>query len=604
MDTTRRWPKHRSFLVAGMAAALLTSATIVAMVRSGVIQHADAVTAPAAGQGDTSALDSALTTPTIRTAAVKATVTPAVTPAPTPIGVKTVAPTRLLDTRATARVTRGSVATVVVAGQGGVPATGAKAGVLTITAVRPSAAGFVSAVPCGAAFGTSNLNVVAGETIANTVVVGLGAKGDVCITSSTDTDLLVDVIGYAVAGGSTFRATPPTRVTDSRTTGTRVAAGTIYPIHVGGVGGVPATGATAVAASVTVTDPAAAGFVTVMSCGGGVPTASNVNVLRGETRANSVIAPVDATGQMCLFTSAAAHIIVDVAGWFGSSGDELRASDPLRLLDSRLAGGPRVAAGATVKVYAGTGAKGTVLNVTATDTMSAGYLTAWPCDQGRPATSSVGFVAGQTIADAVVTGVAADGTVCIFASAAAHIVVDRTATFAPAGTPIAVASGSAVTDWALGQIGDVYAAMNPYRFGASKYGKAWDCPTGQASCDKVDTQGITRTAPTGSFVYDCSGLVVAAWLQSGIDLVKANASWTVPMMDLLPRVSRAQARPGDLVMFQFDPSLGESADHVGLYLSDTEMVHAGTCAGASASQVCRTGINWAKVVAILRPIGA
>jgi cell wall-associated NlpC family hydrolase len=37
--------------------------------------------------------------------------------------------------------------------------------------------------------------------------------------------------------------------------------------------------------------------------------------------------------------------------------------------------------------------------------------------------------------------------------------------------------------------------------------------------------GVARTVPVGSYVYDCSGLVVAAWLRGGVDLVKRNAGW-------------------------------------------------------------------------------
>jgi cell wall-associated NlpC family hydrolase len=603
----RRATGKRALIALAVIGALAAVPAVISRVGAHASGPARAATAAPAGpvadlgmgQRDTSALDDS---PAVVTAGVARAASSTTTPAAT-VGITSVTPTRVLDTRATGRAARNAVTDVVIAGRASVPAIGAKAVVLTLTAVRPAAAGFVAAVPCGAPFGTSSVNVEAGQVVANSVVVGLGAQGDVCLTSSVDTDLLVDVVGYAAAGGARYHTASLSRVLDTRTAGAPAAAGSIVSVPVTGAAGLPATGVVAAAVSVTVTGPVTPGFVTVLSCGSAVPAASSLNFLARETRADSTVAPVDASGHVCLYTSAAVHLVVDVTGWFGATGDELRASDPVRALDTRVGGAPRVGAGATTKVLAGVGAHGVVLNVTATGAAAAGYLTVWACDQARPATSAVGYQAGDTVADAVFAPVAADGTVCIYTSAPAHIVVDRTATFAPAGAPIPVTTTSAVTNWALTQTGDVYAAMNPYRFGASKYGKAWDCPAGQTSCSKVDTQGIARSAPSGSFVYDCSGLVVAAWLQAGVDLVKANASWTVPMMDHLPRVTRAEARPGDLVMFQFDPSLGQSADHVGLYLSDTEMVHAGTCPGSSTSMVCRTSINWSKVVAVLRPTG-
>ena len=192
------------------------------------------------------------------------------------------------------------------------------------------------------------------------------------------------------------------------------------------------------------------------------------------------------------------------------------------------------------------------------------------------------------------------GYVCLSASTRTQLIVDRMAVLGMAGTGGLDSTGNLATDWALTQTGAVYAAMNPYRFGDSKYGKAWDCATGETSCSKVDTQGKTRTSAAGSFVYDCSGLVVAAWLRAGVDLVKLGASWTEPMLSTLPKVTRETAQVGDLIMFDFDPADSDPVDHVGLYLSPTEMVHAGTCPGG-VSAVCRTTINWKNAVAVLRP---
>ena len=57
--------------------------------------------------------------------------------------------------------------------------------------------------------------------------------------------------------------------------------------------------------NVTVTDPTAAGFITVYPCGIDTPLASNLNYKDGGTVANAVIAKVGNDGKVCLFNSAA-----------------------------------------------------------------------------------------------------------------------------------------------------------------------------------------------------------------------------------------------------------------------------------------------------------
>ena len=51
------------------------------------------------------------------------------------------------------------------------------------------------------------------------------------------------------------------------------------------------------------------------------------------------------------------------------------------------------------------GATAVALNVTATDALSDGYVTAWSCDQARPATSNLNFVPGRAIPNMVVVRV-------------------------------------------------------------------------------------------------------------------------------------------------------------------------------------------------------
>src|ERR1700680_2661600 len=103
-----------------------------------------------------------------------------------------VSPVRVMDTRnGTGGVTGpvGAAATVslAVAGKAGVPA-GVTAVVLNVTVTSPTASSFVSVFPDGTARPTtSNLDFVAGQTIANLVVVPVGSDGKVDFYNSGGT---------------------------------------------------------------------------------------------------------------------------------------------------------------------------------------------------------------------------------------------------------------------------------------------------------------------------------------------------------------------------------------------------------------------------------
>ena len=69
-------------------------------------------------------------------------------------------------------------------------------------------------------------------------------------------------------------------------------------------------------------------------------------------------------------------------------------------------------------------ADGVMLNVTAVGAGSAGFLTVWPCGSTQPLASNVNYNAGDTVPNAVLSKVGANGNVCIFTLAAVDLVVD------------------------------------------------------------------------------------------------------------------------------------------------------------------------------------
>jgi len=72
-----------------------------------------------------------------------------------------------------------------------------------------------------------------------------------------------------------------------------------------------------------------------------------------------------------------------------------------------------------------------VLNVTVTDPQASGFVTVYPCGSERPNASSLNYVAGATVANAVVVKVGDGGQVCLFSQAATDLIADVNGYFSP-----------------------------------------------------------------------------------------------------------------------------------------------------------------------------
>ena len=341
-----------------------------------------------------------------------------------------------------------NVLSLRVTGVGGVPVGGVGAVSLNVTVVGPSDAGFVTVYPCGQRPLASNLNYLAGQTVPNAVITPVSADGNICLYSSADTYILADINGWFATGAGLTPVTP-TRLFDTRP---GEAQGAVpvgqqpygdLQVHITGVAGIPTSGVGAVSLNVTVVGPSDAGFVTVYPCGQR-PLASNLNYLAGQTVPNAVITPVSADGNICLYSSAGAYLLADINGWF-ATGTGLTALMPARLFDTR----PAQTQGAMVvdqqsygdlQVHitgvAGiptSGVAAVSLNVTVIGPSTAGFVTVYPCGQ-RPLASNLNYTIGQTVPNAVITPVSADGNICLYSSATAYLLADINGWFASSPT--------------------------------------------------------------------------------------------------------------------------------------------------------------------------
>ena len=80
-------------------------------------------------------------------------------------------------------------------------------------------------------------------------------------------------------------------------------------------------------------DPVAPGFVTVYPCGAR-ELVSSVNYVAGQTVANAVIAPLSASGTICIFSSSPTDVVGDLNGWF-PTGVIFTPIGPKRVFDTR-----------------------------------------------------------------------------------------------------------------------------------------------------------------------------------------------------------------------------------------------------------------------------
>ncbi len=365
-------------------------------------------------------------------------------------------PFRALDTRSSAPAGADGVVSFQVGGVSGIPAN-VSAVVFNLTVTEAQSFGYISAYASDAERpNASNVNFGAGQTVANSVTVPVGADGKVTLfnRSAGTTQLIVDVSGYYLSGvpnvPGAFGPLSPSRLLDTRDS-TPLGADSALTFQVGGVSGIP-TNASAVVFNLTVTEPQSFGFISAYASGVARPNASSINFGPGQTIPNSVTVPVGADGKVMLFnrSSGTTHLIADVSGYYLSGTPIVPGAfapmGPSRLLDTRSS----VPAGADGVVSFQVGGvsgipenvSAVMFNLTVTEPRSFGFISAYASGAGRPNASNVNFGGGQTVANTVTVPVGADGKVTLFnrSSGTTQLVADVSGYFMgklmPPKTPI------------------------------------------------------------------------------------------------------------------------------------------------------------------------
>ncbi len=388
------------------------------------------------------------------------------TPSPTMLGVAAeppagsrftpVAPVRLLDTRIGQGAPLAPAGPVgptqlQVTGTNGLPTTGVTAVVLNVTAVAPSGPGHLTVYPSGTSAPlASSLNFVAGQTTANQVTVATGSGGQVSFFSPfATTDVVADLVGwYGPGAQSAYSALNPTRILDTRdgTGGINgpMAGGQATVLRVTGHDGVPASGVTAVVMNVTVNEPTVDGYLTLFPTGSPVPLASNLNFAAGQTVANLVTVPVGSGGNVSIFASdGSVPTIADIAGYYSESGSLFFPVSPTRVLDTRngtggapgrvVPGEPRVIDPAGSMGIGFGGMTAVLLNITATQPITSGFITAYPASGNPPWVSTLNYDTDRTVPNAAAVRVAAGAVALANPFGATHLIADVAGFFAATG---------------------------------------------------------------------------------------------------------------------------------------------------------------------------
>jgi uncharacterized delta-60 repeat protein len=337
-------------------------------------------------------------------------------------GLVTGTPTRILDTRPGAKPKAGVITRV----NSGAPA-GTSSVLVNLTVTGADAAGYLTADACTTLDpnGQSNLNYQPGRDIANTSVVSLDTDGTFCIYSSATGHLIVDRQGTYQSDGAKLATVDPKRILDTRT-GSKPVANSITKITTGA----PA-GTSSVLVNLTVTGAEGAGYITADSCSAltpGLQTKSNANYQPGFDIANTAVVNTDPDGSFCIYTDQTTHLLADLQGTYqATSGKNLIKPPARRLIDTRT--GSKPVANSITKVATGApvGTSSVLVNLTMTGADAAGYITADKCSTlfpGPQTKSNANYQPGRDVANTAVINIDPDGSFCIYANEATHLLAD------------------------------------------------------------------------------------------------------------------------------------------------------------------------------------
>jgi N-acetylneuraminic acid mutarotase len=328
----------------------------------------------------------------------------------------------------------------------GIPAA-AVAYSLNVTVVPILSLGYLTIWPTGEAQPLVSTLNSDGRVKANATITPAGANGGVSVYASDATQFVLDIDGYFVPAGTSTSGLEFYPLTPCRVADTRNATGALGgPSLTGGVGrafpvkssacGIPST-AKAYSLNVTAVPHSSLGYLTAWPSGQAQPVVSTLNSSTGAVTANAALVPAGTSGDVSIFVSDDADVVLDVNGYFAppaTGGLSLYTVTPCRVLDTR--NGPGAFDGVlTVPVRTSTcappaAAQAYVLNGTVVPPSSLGYLTLWAAGGAQPYVSTLNASDGAVTSNMAIVPTA-NGSIDAFSTDSTNLILDLSGYFAP-----------------------------------------------------------------------------------------------------------------------------------------------------------------------------
>ncbi|MGH8969758.1 MAG: N-acetylmuramoyl-L-alanine amidase, partial [Actinomycetes bacterium] len=257
------------------------------------------------------------------------------------------------------------------------------------------------------------------------------------VTSPTTTASKV-----ALPGAVSFVPVTPARIYNTRASGRQpLGHNSRRDVKVLGVGGVPASGVSAVAVNVTATCPTSGSYLTVWPAGRTRPSAATLNLAGGTSRGAFTVAAVGGEGKVSIANSTGiTDLVVDVLGYYPTSGtgDLYHPVHPFRLASTPATGGAlapsesRTFSMPELEGVRPSQMTGAVLNVTALGSNTQpGHLAVFPSNTSSAGTTALHYSNHGSVANRTVAKLASGRFTLRNYSATTHVVIDVVGFYAP-----------------------------------------------------------------------------------------------------------------------------------------------------------------------------
>jgi probable HAF family extracellular repeat protein len=212
--------------------------------------------------------------------------------------------------------------------------------------------------------------------------------------------------------------------------------------------------ARAIVGNAAIVSPASSGHITLYPADVPLPTAANLNYVRGQIVSNAYTVGLSPDGAFKIYTPTSTHFVVDIAGYYAPPGQGGLYYHPLprpvRLLDTRPgltacdAPGAPLQANASRQEAARTTCGGLVIpdearavvgNSAVVSPPADGHITLYPSGSSLPTVANLNYFAGQIISNAYNVTLGADGAFNIYTPTQTHFVVDVAGYYSASAAP-------------------------------------------------------------------------------------------------------------------------------------------------------------------------